>query len=437
MKIIQWNKLDEIGKNAALNRPMSGNKDQIKKSVLEILSKVKSEGDEALKAYSLEFDKVELGSIKVTENEFLLSSKTTSPKKQKMLQDAIDRIQYFHKELLPKSQKIDTNDGVICTKIYRPIQNVGLYVPGGSAPLISTLMMLAIPAQIAKCPIRIVCTPPDKNGKINPLILLAAKLCGVTEVYKVGGAQAIAAMAYGTESIPQVDKIYGPGNSWVTEAKQIISQEDCCVGIDMPAGPSEVLVVADKEANPVFVAADLLAQAEHGPDSQAILVTDNDTLGRQVIIEIEKQIITLSRKTILAESSKQIKVIVTNNIKEAIEVSNQYAPEHLIIQTIDSSKHVEKVTAAGSIFIGAWAPEALGDYVTGSNHVLPTYGYAKNVSGLSTTDFMTSISVQEVSIDGIKNIGPLAMDIANIEGLDAHRNAIKYRLEAIGCADVI
>ena len=253
----------------------------------------------------------------------------------------------------------------------------------------------------------------------------------MTEVYKIGGAQAVGALAYGTETVKKVDKIYGPGNAWVTAAKQIVSQEDVCVGIDMPAGPSEVLVIADKKANPVFVAADLLAQAEHGADSQAILVTDDDVFARRVILELEKQVMHLSRQKILAESVKHIRAIVTKDLNQAVEVSNQYAPEHLIIQTENAESLVDKVTAAGSIFVGAWAPEALGDYVTGSNHVLPTYGYAKNVSGLSTVDFMNTISVQEVSQVGIRNIGSLAIDLAEIEGLDAHRNAVKYRLDAI------
>jgi histidinol dehydrogenase len=431
MNIFEWNKLDKQGQLNALKRPMVADQYKIHSSAVEILAEVKYNGDKALKAFSEKFDKVTLDSIVVSQEEFDFAERNTTPKDKSLLKKTIARIEHFHKEMKPVDKTVDTNDGVVCKKISRPIQNVGLYVPGGSAPLVSTLMMLAVPAKIAGCKNRVVCTPAGKNGKINPLILVAAKMCGVTEVYKIGGAQAVAAMAYGTKSVKKVDKIYGPGNAWVTAAKQIVSQEDVCVAIDMPAGPSEVLVIADKKANPVFVASDLLAQAEHGADSQAILVTDDDVFARRVILELEKQTINLSRKKILAESVKHIRAIVTKDLDQAIQVNNQYAPEHLIIQTASSKSLVAKVTAAGSIFVGAWAPEALGDYVTGSNHVLPTYGYAKNVSGLSTVDFMNTISVQDVSQVGIKNIGPLAMELAEIEGLDAHRNAVKYRLDAI------
>ncbi|MDA7742317.1 histidinol dehydrogenase [Francisellaceae bacterium] len=431
MKILRWNLLLDVEQEEVLKRPMLSNQQQLRVDVSEILQEVKQKGDQALYGYTEKLEGASLSRLMVSDAEFLNAEKSISQEKLQLLKSVIARIRNYHQAFLPSEQLVDTQDGVQCRRLYRPIQRVGLYVPGGSAPLISTLMMLGVPAQLAKCPVSVICTPVNQEGKIHPLLLVAAKLCGIGQVYKLGGAQAIAAMAYGTESIPKVDKIYGPGNSWVTEAKIQVSEDAMGAAIDMPAGPSEVMVIADKMANPIFVAADLLAQAEHGPDSQVILITESKILAEQVILELENQKVKLSRQSILQQSLQYARIIVVDDIKTAIDINNDYAPEHLILQIEKAETYLPLIQRGSAVFMGAWTPEALGDYVTGSNHVLPTYGHARSFSGLSVTDFMVAISVQEANKQGIQAIGGLAVALAEIEGLDAHKEAVKVRLDAL------
>ncbi len=431
MEILRWKLLSNAEQDEVLKRPVVSNQAQLKAQVSEMLQKVRQNGNHALYAYTEKLDGASLSNLRVSDAELLEAGRAVSEQDLHLLKSVIARIKHYHEAFLPSEQLVDTGDGVQCRRLYRPIQRVGLYVPGGSAPLISTLMMLAVPAQLAKCPVSVICTPVNKAGKVHPLLLVAAKLCGINKIYKLGGAQAIAAMAYGTESVPKVDKIYGPGNSWVTEAKIQVSEDAMGAAIDMPAGPSEVLVIADKKANPAFVAADLLAQAEHGPDSQVILITESEGLAEQVITELNHQQKTLSRQDILQQSLQYARIIVVEDIAEAIAINNRYAPEHLILQVEDAKACLPLIQTGGAVFMGAWTPEALGDYVTGSNHVLPTYGHARSFSGLSVTDFMIAISVQEANKQGIQAIGNLAMALAEIEGLDAHKEAVKIRLEAL------
>jgi histidinol dehydrogenase len=436
MDIIQWDKLKASDRLQALKRPVAANRAQMRKTVSEMLANIKEKGDRVLFAYTEALDGVKLEKLRVSESEFSDASATVTDDEIRLVKAAIERIQNYHQAFLPEVKIIDTQDGVVCKKLTRPVNAVGLYVPGGSAPLISTLMMLAVPALLAKCPHKVLCTPPNKKGRVHPLLLVAAELCGIKEVYKLGGAQAIAAMAYGSESVRKVNKIYGPGNAWVTEGKVLVSQDPEGAAIDLPAGPSEVLVIADAMANITFVAADLLAQAEHGPDSQVILITNSVQLANDVLSEVERQSKNLSRDNITQQALSHSHIIVVGSIEEAIEINNIYAPEHLILQVENAEEYLPSITAAGAVFIGAWTPEALGDYVTGSNHVLPTYGHAKSYSGLSVEDFMVSISVQMASEKGIQSIGALAMALADIEGLDAHKMAVKLRLEALEVQNV-
>lgn len=431
IKILDWQKLSLLEQKELLSRPVSSNKDSLISGVKGILDEVKQKGDQALLDFTAKFDKANLESITVSKAEIESAYTLVSEEEIKLIKKVITRISNYHEVMKPKTTVCDTNDGVVCKKVYKPIEKVGLYVPGGSAPLVSTLIMLAAPAKIAGCKEVYVATPCDKNGNIHPLILIAADICNVSNIYKLGGAQAVAALAYGTETVPKVNKIYGPGNSWVTEAKQQVSNDSQGAAIDLPAGPSEVLVIADETANPKFVAADLLAQAEHGVDSQALLVTDSQSLASKVKEEVIKQTNSAKRKDIIEKSLVNSAIIVTKSIDESINIANEYASEHLILNIENADNYVEKIENAGAVFVGPWAAEALGDYVTGSNHVLPTYGYAKAYSGLATIDFMKAISIQNVSKEGIKNIGEIAMRLADIEGLKAHENAIAIRLENI------
>ncbi len=318
-----------------------------------------------------------------------------------------------------------------CERIFRPISTVGLYVPAGSAPLPSAVIMLAVPARIAGCPNRILCTPPARNGQANPAVLAAAELCGVRTVFKVGGAQAIAALCYGTDTIPKADKIFGPGNAWVTAAKQLVAADPAGAACDLPAGPSEVMVVADGKASAEFVAADLLAQAEHDTQAQAILVTSSRQLAEAVSAEVEKQTQLLSRRAILGESLAASRCIVVRDVESAIDVANQYAAEHLILEVEEPRRWLSRIQNAGSVFLGAWSPEPMGDYCSGTNHVLPTYGYARAYSGLSLLDFLKGITVQELSPDGLRGLGPVAVELARLEGLDAHASAVSRRLDVL------
>tara|TARA_B100001250_G_scaffold63830_1_gene50250 strand:- start:9244 stop:10539 length:1296 start_codon:yes stop_codon:yes gene_type:complete len=430
MKKVIWNKLTPNEQVKILERPALSIPN-IKNDVSSIIKSVKIKGDEALYELSAKYDKVELASLKVTKKDFDQAEKSVDRNTINALKKAFTNIKKFHQEQVPRDIAIEIDSGVMCERISLPIEKVGLYIPAGSAPLPSTVLMLGIPAQIAKCQTKVICSPAQKDGKCNPEILYSAKLCGINEVYKIGGAQAVAAMAYGTESVPKVDKIFGPGNAWVTEAKLQVSEDPNGATKDMPAGPSELLIIADNLSNPNFIAADLLSQAEHGVDSQVILVTDNEKTCDNVILEIKKQISNRNRKDIINKSLISAKAILVDNLAMAINVSNQYAPEHLILNTSRSRELLPLVSSAGSIFLGPWSPESVGDYCSGTNHVLPTYGYARSNSSLGVTDFMKFITVQELTKEGIKKIGQTAIEIANKEGLDAHSYAVETRLRSI------
>lgn len=412
--------------SAALIRPFAGNED-IDNTVKEVLAKVKAEGDAALRSFSGKFDGYAPESFKVDENLLRESEKSVpEPLRQAMLV-ASANIRAFHSAQLQGTQVVNTTEGVKCWSRDVAIEKVGLYIPGGTAPLFSTVLMLAIPAQLAGCRDIILCTPPGRDSKVSPLILYAASLAGVQAVYMAGGAQAIAAMAYGTESIPSVYKIFGPGNRYVTRAKELVRLDG--VATDMPAGPSEVLVIADETANPAFVAADLLSQAEHGADSQVIMLTDSRIIIEQVKTELDKQTAMLERNSLALQSLENSSLILLDTIDECLKVSNRYAPEHLILATADPYLHASAVVNAGSVFLGNYSSESTGDYITGPNHTLPTGGYARSYSGLTTRSFMKKIFFQEVTEQGLKNIGPATELLAGAELLGGHRNAVSVRLK--------
>lgn len=400
----------------------------LEKPVRLIIHKVKTEGDRALSEYARQFDKVELDEIKVSREELVESASLVPPKLIKAVETAKKNIEKFHRAQLSETGVIETMPGVKCWRKNVPVEKVGLYIPGGSAPLFSTVLMLGIPAKIAGCRRIIICTPPDHNGRINPLVLFAASLTGITEVYKTGGAQAVAAMAYGTETIPRVNKIFGPGNQYVTMAKEIVQSEG--IAIDMPAGPSEVLVIADNSADPSFVASDLLSQAEHGPDSQVVLLTDSRELMDSVKNEIDRQLQALPRKSIAGHSLLNSLSILFADTGECMEFSNKYAPEHLIINTKDADRLAQKVVNAGSVFIGRYSCESAGDYASGPNHTLPTNGFASTFSGVSVDSFLKKITFQDLSWEGLEKIGPLVEAMAEAEGLEGHRNAVSIRLKS-------
>ena len=408
-----------------LRRPVL-NTDTLRNTVKEVLDKVKTEGDKAVREYEERFDKVKLDSLGVTETEIAEAEKEVPIELKAAIMLAQKNIHTFHSSQRFEGKKVQTVSGVTCWQKAVAIEKVGLYIPGGTAPLFSTVLMLATPAQIAGCKEIVLCTPPDKEGKVHPAILYAAKLAGVNKIFKAGGVQAIAAMAYGTESVPKVYKIFGPGNQYVTAAKQLVSLRD--VAIDMPAGPSEVEVLADETANPIFVAADLLSQAEHGVDSQAILITTSVELQQAVKVEVERQLALLPRKEIAEKSLANSKLIVVDSMAEAIELTNAYAPEHLIIETEDYLSVAERIVNAGSVFLGSLTPESAGDYASGTNHTLPTNGYAKAYSGVSLDSFIRKITFQEIKPEGLNIIGPAIELMAANEQLDAHKNAVSVRL---------
>ncbi|MDO9548341.1 MAG: histidinol dehydrogenase, partial [Candidatus Marinimicrobia bacterium] len=393
------------------------------------LEGVRKNGDAALMEFNRKFDDVMLDDLRVSETEFECAAEKVTPELKNAVQLAIDNITKFHKSQLIQEQVVETQPGVRCWRKSVPIENVGLYIPGGTAPLFSTVLMLVIPAKIAGCSEIILCTPPAKDGSVNPVILYVAKELAVTKIFKIGGAQAVAAMAYGTESVPRVDKIFGPGNSWVTLAKQMVSRDG--VAIDMPAGPSEVAVVADETANPDFVAVDLLSQAEHGVDSQVILVTDCEPLVKDVQAALQRQLQKLPRREIAEKALENSRIIVLSNSAEMMDFVNEYAPEHLIIMTQNADEMAEQVINAGSVFIGAYTPESAGDYASGTNHTLPTYGYARNYSGVSVDSFVKKITFQSLSQNGLQAIGSAIECMAAAEGLDAHKNAVSIRLASL------
>jgi len=399
----------------------------LEKKVKKMMLNVKKKGDKAVFRYCKEFDGVKLKSLAVNQKEIDKAILSVPLELKTAIIQAKKNIELFHNSQKTEVKKIETMPGVTCWRQSKGIEKVGLYIPGGTAPLFSTVLMLAIPAQIAECKEIILCTPPDKKGKINAAISFAAQLCGITKIYKVGGVQAIAAMTFGTESIPKVFKIFGPGNQYVTMGKQMAQQYG--VAIDMPAGPSEVLVIADETADPEFVAADLLSQAEHGPDSQVILITTDEKLSKQVNKAITSQLQLLPRKVVAERSLKNSKLVIINNIEEAIELSDLYAPEHLIIICKNANEVAQQVSTAGSVFIGNYSPESAGDYGSGTNHTLPTNGYAAMYSGVSLDSFVKKITYQELTKEGLENIGQTVMTMAAAEGLDAHKNAISIRLK--------
>ena len=411
-----------------LQRPVL-NMETLRGTVCEVLDRVKMEGDKAVIEYEERFDKVKLDSLAITETEMREAEKNVPIELKVAILLAQRNIYTFHKKQKFEGKKVETMEGVTCWQKAVGIEKVGLYIPGGTAPLFSTVLMLAIPAKIAGCKEIVLCTPPDKEGKIHPAILYAAQVAGVSKIFKAGGVQAIGAMAYGTESIPKVYKIFGPGNQYVMAAKQQVSLHD--VAIDMPAGPSEVEVIADETANPAFLAADLLSQAEHGVDSQVVLVTTSEKLLYEVEYEVQHQLSRLPRWEIAEKSLANSKLILVKDMGEALEMTNEYAPEHLIIETKDYMELAEKVVNAGSVFLGALTPESAGDYASGTNHTLPTNGYAKAYSGVSLDSFIRKITFQEITREGIQNIGPAIEVMASNEHLDAHKNAVSVRLISI------
>jgi histidinol dehydrogenase len=400
----------------------------LREGVRETLHDVRARGDVALLELTRRFDGVALESIEVSTAEFAAAETALNAEQRQAIDRAIANVRCFHEAQVGTPLRVETAPGVVCERHFRPIDAVGLYVPAGVAPLPSTAIMLAVPARIAGCPTRIICTPPRPDGTADPAVLTIANLCGVRRVFKVGGAQAIAAMAYGTQTVPKVDKVFGPGNAWVTAAKLQVANDPEGAALDLPAGPSEVLVIADATARADFVAADLLAQAEHSADAQAILVTTSSILAESVAAQIEKQMQTLGRVDTLRKSIEHARLFVVDTLDTAIDLSNAYAPEHLILQVAGARDWLPKVRNAGSVFLGSWTPETMGDYCSGTNHILPTYGFARAYSGLSLHDFLKRMTVQELTSDGLRELGPTAMTLAALEGLDAHSNAVRVRL---------
>lgn len=429
MKTLIWNQCSQALKQEVLQRPSQATQKKQAENVARIIEQVRADGDAALKALTRRYDNVELPVIQVSDREFEKAEADTSDELKSAMREAKQRLQLWHEAGKPDEFEIETAQGVRCGRILRAINTVGLYVPAGTAPLPSTALMLGVPASIAGCDEVILCTPVRSNGDADPAVLVAARLCGINKVFKVGGAQAIAAMAFGTESVPRCDKIFGPGNSHVTIAKQQVSIIPGGPAIDMPAGPSEVLVIADAGANPVFIASDLLSQAEHGPDSQVILLSESVELVAKVMVELRTQLGSLPRADIAGQALANSRAIVVESIQAAIEISNGYAPEHLILAVREPRDLLPQVKSAGSIFLGDYAPESLGDYCSGTNHVLPTYGAARAYSGVSVASFQKSISIQSVTKAGLDSIGPCAVTLATAEGLQAHANAVLLRME--------
>ena len=423
-----WSQLDDAAQRALLRRPAVTSAAEIRDAVADIVAAVREQGDAALSELTRRFDRTELKEFRVDADEIRAAADMLAGDAVAAIDVAISNVRKFHEQQLPRPLSVETMPGVRCERYSHALDSVGLYVPAGTAPLPSAAIMLAVPAAIAGCPIRILCTPPRADGTADPAVLVAASRAGVSVIYKLGGAQAIAAMAFGTESVPKVCKIFGPGNAWVTCAKTLVSGDAAGAAIDMPAGPSEVLVIADAGASAEFVASDLLSQAEHGVDSQVVLVTTSTDLAAQVQREVAAQLETLSRKHIAREALAHSRVIVVDSIATAIDVSNRYAPEHLILQFAGARDALPAIRNAGSVFVGAWTPEAVGDYCSGTNHVLPTYGFAQAYSGLGIDQFMRHMTVQELSQDGLARLGDTVICLAGLEGLDAHAAAVRRRL---------
>ncbi|EKD43474.1 MAG: hypothetical protein ACD_72C00261G0011 [uncultured bacterium] len=428
MKKYYFNKLNKIEIDKLCIRSAI-NYDQILEKVRPIVDEVKKEGDLALRKYTLLLDQVKLDNFLVSEKEMALGAKQLSIETKRALKVAYKNIIKFHKKQKPNSFSVETMPGIVCSRESRAIEKVGLYIPSGSAPLPSTVLMLGIPALLAGCKDVVLCTPPQLDGGVAPSILYAAGLCGITQIYKVGGAQAVAAMAYGTESVPKVYKIFGPGNQYVTAAKMLVSIDPAGAAIDMPAGPSEILVVADNDSRADFVAADLLSQAEHSPDSAVGLICISENKLDEIINEVYKQADVLSRKEVALQSVQNGFAVVAENIEIALGFANDYAPEHLLLNIDEAEKYVDKIINAGSVFLGQYACESIGDYASGTNHTLPTYGYARMYSGISVENFMKMITFQKISSTGVLNIATTVMELAQTEGLMAHRRAMEIRVD--------
>jgi histidinol dehydrogenase len=423
-----WQQLSTEQQRDLLARPALKNDAALAARVAAIVARVRMDGDAALRELTAELDRVQLDSLEVSAAEFEAAERLLNEKQRAAIRTAAANIEAFHRPQVPQAIVVATAKGVVCERVSRPIESVGLYVPAGNAPLPSTALMLGVPARLAGCGTRILCSPVQANGRVDAAVLYAARVAGVERVFKLGGAQAIAAMAYGTQSVPKVDKIFGPGNTWVTEAKAQVDRDPMGAARDFPAGPSEVLVIADASANPAFVAADLLSQAEHGADSQVLLITTSRELGRAVAAAIETQKARLPRRDLVEGALAHSSTIVVDDLATAFEISNRYAPEHLILQVEAPREWLSRVRSAGSVFLGPWTPESVGDYCSGTNHVLPTYGFARRYSGLGVADFVRAMTVQELTVEGIETIGPVAVTLAELEGLDAHAWAVNERL---------
>ncbi|TQQ50847.1 histidinol dehydrogenase [Vibrio cholerae] len=427
MRTVVWQSLSEAQQESILERPAITEGANITAAVAQVIAKVRSEGDAALFELTEKFDRVKPASLRVSREEMDVAAARLSETMKQALEQAYNNISKFHKAQKVQPIKVETMPGVVCEQVTRPINKVGLYIPGGSAPLPSTVLMLGVPAQIAGCRKVVLCSPPP----IADEILYVAKLCNIDEVYNLGGGQAIAAMAYGTETVTKVDKIFGPGNAYVTEAKRQVSNDFRGAAIDMPAGPSEVLVIADETADADFIAADLLSQAEHGPDSQVVLVTPSPVLADQVTDAVQKQLKVLSRASIAEKALASSLIIIAESLTQAVSISNYYGPEHLIVQTRNPRELVPLLDNAGSIFLGDWSPESVGDYASGTNHVLPTYGYTRTYSSLGLADFSKRMTVQELTADGLQLLAPTVVTMAEAEGLDAHKRAVTIRVEKL------
>ncbi len=437
MKRVVWEQLDESAREATLARPPQAREAHVREAVAAVVVAVRSRGDDALRELTLRFDRVAVDALEVPPDAFDAAERTLDATLKRAVADAAGRIEVFHRACMTPAAAVDTAPGMRVARMARPIQRVGLYVPAGSAPLPSTALMLGVPARLAGCPEVVLCTPPRADGRCDAAVLYAARVCGIRRVFRVGGAQAIAAMAYGTRSIPRCDKLFGPGNAYVTEAKLQVSADPEGASIDMPAGPSEVLVIADAQADAMLVAADLLSQAEHGPDSQVLLITDSRALLDAAAAEVERQVASLPRVAIARRALEHARLILVGGIAEAIEISNRYAPEHLILAVGEPRRWLDAIHSAGSVFLGAWTPESLGDYASGSNHVLPTGGWARSCSGVSVASFQKQITVQECTPEGLAIVGPCTATLAAAEQLDAHRRAVTLRLARLASMDEV
>jgi histidinol dehydrogenase len=431
MRTFHWNSLSKDERCAVLERPAQRDAARITEEARAIVEAVRRGGDAALRELTRRLDRADLDSLEVSPQEIADAERALSDKQHAAIESSIVSVRKFHTAELPTPLRIETTPGVVCERIHVPVRAVGLYVPAGLAPLPSTAIMLAVPAAIAGCPVRILCTAPSRAGVADAAVLVAAQKAGIKRIFKLGGAQAIAAMAYGTESVPKCDKLFGPGNAWVAAAKMLVACDPAGAAADLPAGPTEVMVIADEQANAGFIAADLLAQAEHGPDAQALLVTSSAPLAELVECAVLQQLPQLSRQRILDASVAEIRLLVVPCLDVALDIANEYAPEHLLLQVREPRHWLARVRSAGAVFLGPWSPESTGDYCSGPNHTLPTYGYAKAHSGLSVVDFQKRITVQELSPSGLRGLGDTTRILAGLEGLDAHAAAVDIRLAAL------